>query len=104
MVTPVERLAELPRYLEAARYRLGNLQGKVKRDSELSVLLADFRKRIDRLGVEIGEESPVWLDLRYMLEEVRVGLFAERLGVREKASPKRLDRLLEALEREHGLI
>lgn len=104
LVTPAERLAELPRYLEAARYRLGNLQGKVKRDSEMSALLAEFRERIDRLGVEIGEESPAWLDLRYLLEEVRVGLFAERLGVREKASPKRLDRLLEALEREHGLI
>ncbi|HEY5644459.1 MAG TPA: ATP-dependent RNA helicase HrpA [Pseudomonadales bacterium] len=103
-VTPPDRLGDIPRYLEAARYRLGNLQGKVARDSEQIGLLAAFRQRIERLEEVLGAESDAWLDLRYGLEEVRVGLFAERLGVRGKASPKRLDRDLAALEREHGLI
>jgi len=103
-VTPPGRLPDVPRYLEAARYRLANLQGKVKKDSEQIALLAGLRERIDRLGEELGLESPEWLEIRYLLEEVRVGLFAERLGVREKASVKRLNRTLEALEREHGLI
>jgi ATP-dependent helicase HrpA len=102
--TPPDRLADLPRYLEAARYRLANLQGKIQRDGELTTQLESFRQRIERLAPVLGADAAEWLALRYLLEEVRVGLFAERLGVREKASPKRLDRQLESLEREHGLI
>jgi ATP-dependent helicase HrpA len=101
--TPSGRLSDIPRYLEAALYRLNNLQGKVGRDRELIELLADFSSRVDRLKTEMGESAD-WQQLRFLLEECRVGLFAERLGVREKASPKRLNRALEALEREHGLI
>ena len=101
--TPAERLGDLPRYLQAASYRLANLQGKVTRDRQLVEELSAFRDRIERLQDEMGP-SEDWQQLRYLLEECRVGLFAERLGVREKASPKRLNRTLEALEREYGLI
>jgi hypothetical protein len=45
-----------------------------------------------------------WQNLRFMLEEVRVAIFAEPLGAREKASPKRLDKEMQELERELGLI
>ena len=103
-VTPGERLGDLPRYLEAARHRLKNLQGKVQRDQQLVAELRAYRERLDALGRTLGRDSADWQGLRFLLEEVRVGLFAERLGVREKASPKRLDRALAALEREHGLI
>ena len=102
-VTPAERLSDIPRYLEAASYRLANLQGKVSRDKQLTADLAGFQERIERLRGELGEGAQ-WQQLRFLLEECRVGLFAERLGVREKASPKRLNRLLETLERENGLI
>jgi len=102
-VTPASRLSDIPRYLQAAEYRLSNLQGKVSRDRELIGVLAAFAERIDALKEALGE-SPEWQRLRFLLEECRVGLFAERVGVREKASPKRLNRELEALERELGLI
>jgi ATP-dependent helicase HrpA len=101
--TPADRLSDIPRYLEAAKYRLENLQGKVSRDRDLVGVLNGFAERIERLKSELGE-SPDWQRLRFLLEECRVGLFAERLGVREKASPKRLNRELETLERELGLI
>ena len=101
--TPAERLSDIPRYLEAAIYRLANLQGKVSRDKQLIAELSGFQERIERLRGELKEDAD-YQQLRYMLEECRVGLFAERLGVKEKASPKRLDRTLEALEREFGLI
>lgn len=101
--TPPGRLADIPRYLRAAAHRLANLQGKVGRDRQLTEELAGFRERIVRLQAELGD-GPDWQQLRFLLEECRVGLFAERLGVREKASPKRLNRMLEALEREYGLI
>ena len=103
-MTPSDRLADIPRYLKAAEYRLNNLQGKVERDLELIEQLNRFAERLERLGAELGTESGEWLGVRYLLEEVRVGLFAERLGVKGKVSPKRLHRRLETLEREHGLI
>jgi ATP-dependent helicase HrpA len=102
--TPADRLTEVPRYLEAARHRLANLQGKVTRDREQITLLEALGTRIQRLGEETGPHEPGWQKLRYSLEEVRVGLFAERLGVRGKASAKRLNRELETLERELGLL
>jgi ATP-dependent helicase HrpA len=101
--TPAGRLSDIPRYLQAAEYRLSTLQGKVSRDRELIRVLEGFAERIQALKEGLGD-SPEWQRLRYLLEECRVGLFAERLGVREKASPKRLNRELEALERELGLI
>ncbi|MFV2089959.1 MAG: ATP-dependent RNA helicase HrpA, partial [Pseudomonadales bacterium] len=52
-VTPPDRLADLPRYLEAARYRLENLQGKVTRDREQIVVMGSFSDRIRRLGEEL---------------------------------------------------
>jgi ATP-dependent helicase HrpA len=103
-VTPAGRIGDLARYLEAARHRLGNLQGKVERDRELAATISSLGERIERLGEALDRQDPRWIELRFQLEEVRVGVFAERLGVRQKASPKRLSRQLEALEREHGLI
>jgi ATP-dependent helicase HrpA len=102
--TPSRRLPDIPRYLAAARYRLENLQGKVARDGEQTRLLAAFTERVERLGEALGRDSEEWLDVRFLLEEVRVSVFAERLGARTKASPTRLDRRLAALEREHGLV
>lgn len=101
--TPAARLSDIPRYLQSADYRLANLQGKVGRDKQLIAELSGFQERIERLKGEMGEGDE-WQRLRYLLEECRVGLFAERLGVKEKASPKRLNRSLETLEREYGLI
>jgi len=101
--TPPDILSELPRYLEAARYRLRNLQGKVQRDQDLMAIIDEFSGRLERLretSASIGD----WQNLRFMLEELRVAIFAEPLGTRGKASPKRLDRAMQARERELGLI
>jgi ATP-dependent helicase HrpA len=103
-ITPSERLSDIPRYLEAARHRLANLQGKISRDAEQTAVVGALKARLERLEEQMGRESPAWQALHYLLEEVRVGLFAERIGVRDKASVKRLDRRLETLERDHGLI
>ena len=55
--TPSDRLSDIPRYLEAALYRLNNLQGKVGRDSELIEVLSDFSDSVERLRTEL-EETP----------------------------------------------
>ena len=102
--TPPDILPELSRYLEAARYRLRNLQGKVQRDQESMAVIAGFSDRLERLHQTGGVSDGAWQELRFMLEELRVAIFAEPLGTRGKASRKRLDRAMQHLEREVGLI
>ena len=60
------------------------------------------KEAIDQLKPEAWAATTA-AERLHLLEEVRVGRFAEKLGARGKASPKRLDRELEALERELGL-
>lgn len=108
---PPARLADLPRYLDAARYRLEHLQGRVKRDEENTRLVASFRDRLRRLEADPAATDGEVAELRFAVEELRASLFAEPLaarwaagGDRSRVSPKRLDRSFEALERALGLI
>lgn len=102
--TPRAQFFELPRYLEAARYRLHHLQGKIKKDQESMAIIAGFRERLERIRKDSITPETDWQKLRFMLEEVRVAIFAEPLGACDKASPKRLDKVMQELERELGLI
>lgn len=108
---PRTRLADLPRYLDAARYRLEHLQGRVERDEDNTRLIASFRDRLRRLEADPGATDAELMQLRFAVEELRVTLFAEPLGARGAAggerarvSPKRLDRSFDALERALGLV
>ena len=102
-LTPPERLADLPRFLDAVAYRLAHLQGKVARDAENTQALADFTARLEevRRQPEVDEADAV--ALRFELEELRVALFAEPMS-RGRVSRKRLDRALAETERDLGLI
>ena len=102
--TPAEVLAELPRFLRAAIYRLEHLQGRVSRDRDQQTAIALLGERVERLRTHDAASFEDWQKFRFGLEEVRVGAFAEPLGVRGKSSAKRFDRDLAALERELGLI
>ncbi len=108
---PVSRLADLPRYLDAARYRLEHLQGRVERDEDNARLMASFRDRLVRLEADPGATEEEVVELRFGMEELRVSLFAEPLagraaagGGRSRVSTKRLDRSFESLERGLGLV
>ncbi|MEM9131797.1 MAG: ATP-dependent RNA helicase HrpA [Actinomycetota bacterium] len=90
------RLPDIARYLQAVVRRLDSLTGNPQRDLEL---LATCR-RLDNELAELAASRPgdpgiepiVW-----MLEELRVGLFAQSLGTKERISPKRVRRALNEL-------
>jgi ATP-dependent helicase HrpA len=86
---PRARLAHLPRYLEAMRRRLVRLAENPARDrrlrAELAPLVAEWR-RLCPEAREVGECEA----LRWLLEELRVSLFAQELGTAEPVSGKRL--------------
>ncbi|MFZ1934100.1 MAG: DUF3418 domain-containing protein, partial [Thermoguttaceae bacterium] len=92
--TPWEWLRQYPRYFRAICHRLENLPGAVARDFEK---FQDFQP-CWQLFVEHarhqksqGIVDPELLHLRWMLEEYRVSLFAQKLGTAIPVSPKRLE-------------
>ena len=93
--TPFERLKHFPRYLNAAEVRLDKLASNPDRDAQWQAQLAQFwqmyttRLEQDRLR---GVNEPKVEEFRWMLEELRVSLWAQQLKTPFPVSFKRMDR------------
>ena len=94
--TPTARLEEIPRYLEAAGRRLEKLPRNPARDLEAVRLQRRSWEPVrDELLARLraGERpDPVRADCRWMLEELRVSLFAQELGTPRPVSVQRFER------------
>jgi ATP-dependent helicase HrpA len=99
LATPREHLAELPRYLAAARERLEHLPGSADRDRAAMGTLDRVTGRWNQRLAEVPEarRDLVNEQAHWMVEELRVGLFAQRLGTRYPISEKRALRTLDRL-------
>ena len=95
--TPVRYLKRLEHYLGAMRYRLENLRGRVQRDTSLIEDFAQWNQRLQSL-LNSDNKSEDLLDLRFMLEEYRIGLFYQQMRARERISAKRLEQSFALLE------
>jgi len=91
--TPWQWLQHYPRYLQAIVQRLQKLRGFFQRDRDLSRELLPLQKQLqDLLQCQpdaINHCEPLQ-HYRWLLEELRVSLFAQTLGTIEPASVKRL--------------
>ncbi|MBC7375453.1 MAG: DUF3418 domain-containing protein, partial [Frankiales bacterium] len=90
------RLAELPRYLQAMGVRLDKLPGDPARDrlstvevGQVQSELADLRRRLP--------PSPELDELGWMVEELRISLFAQPMKTRYPVSAKRIYKAMDAL-------
>jgi ATP-dependent helicase HrpA len=94
--TPWQRLQHYPRYLKAAALRLEKLRADPARDAramtELQPLLAAWLRAPRPLGAEQAQFG--WL-----LEELRVSLFAQQLKTPVPVSAKRLAKLWQSIRR-----
>ncbi len=92
---PVRQLRHYPRYLKAADQRAEKLAHAAGRDQErlreLGPLLERWRER-QAAALREGRDDPRLTEIRWMLEELRVSLFAQQLGTAYPISLKRLDR------------
>ena len=91
--TPWRRLQHYPRYLQAIEHRVDRWRGHFARDRELSRELSPLHRQL----AELIQRQPAVLQrsakaehYRWMLEELRVSLFAQSLGTEEPVSGKRL--------------
>ncbi|MEL7448225.1 MAG: ATP-dependent RNA helicase HrpA [Pseudomonadota bacterium] len=92
--TPVEWLECYPRYLKAAAARVKRLPDRVQQDAAAAATIRGWLARWQSLSASAkGEGVAACEELRWMIEEYRVSLFAQGLGTRYPVSEKRLERL-----------
>ena len=97
---PAAQLAHYPRYLKAIAARLEKLKSDPARDSarlaELALLMTPWQRE---LAARKGVPDPRLDEFRWLLEELRVGLFAQELRTPMPVSVKRLQKVWESLRR-----
>jgi ATP-dependent helicase HrpA len=89
--TPADQLREFPRYLQAIEQRLEKAKADPRRDAQLAAEVAPPETRYrERVKAERGARPPGNDAFRWMLEELRVSLFAQQLKTRVPVSARRL--------------
>jgi ATP-dependent helicase HrpA len=98
--TGTSRMLDLQRYLRAVLRRLDTAPTDSARDAarqaEVEAVLADVADVVAALPPARRESEPVQA-VRWMVEELRVNLFAQALGTPYPVSPKRIGKALDAL-------
>ncbi|GAA2239346.1 ATP-dependent RNA helicase HrpA [Rarobacter faecitabidus] len=103
VLTPPEQLRHLPRYLRAAGHRLERAETDAAKDqhamARVHAVESAYRERAAKWRLENGlrDDAPLPEDLahvRWMIEELRVSLFAQQLGTDGPVSEKRIHKAL----------
>ncbi|WP_048548185.1 ATP-dependent RNA helicase HrpA [Nostocoides jenkinsii] len=96
------RLADLPRYLRAMIERLTKAATDPARDARLLAEVDRVESRYADLLASLSPLARAGDDVRqvgWMIEELRVGVFAQRLGTAYPVSAKRVEKAIDALAR-----
>jgi ATP-dependent helicase HrpA len=100
--TAYERLQHYPRYLKAADLRLDKLRADPVRDARQLADWQSLAKPFERDWINqarSGVNDPALDEFRWLLEELRVALFAQELRTPSPVSVKRLQKMWEARPR-----
>jgi len=95
------QLAHFPRYLKGINVRLEKLRGNPTRDAQLmaewQTAAAQFQRTLKNGAGK--NNDPRMIEFRWMLEELRVSLFAQELRTPMPVSAKRLQKVWESMLR-----
>jgi ATP-dependent helicase HrpA len=93
------RLPDLHRYLRGIEYRLDRLAGEVARDRRRMAEVVPLEQRHHDLVRTLGRSvvPPEVVELGWQLEELRLAVFAQPVGVRGQVSTTRVERALAAI-------
>ena len=98
--TPYRQLSHYPRYLKAAQVRIDKLRADPARDGKLMAEMAPLLVQYQRAASALkGARDAQLEDFRWLLEELRVALFAQELRTPMPVSVKRLQKAWSALQR-----
>jgi ATP-dependent helicase HrpA len=99
--TEYSQLAHFPRYLKAMNVRLEKMRQNASRDAQLmaewQTAAAQFQRTIKNQPLK--NLDPRMIEFRWMLEELRVSLFAQELRTPMPVSSKRLQKVWESMLR-----
>jgi ATP-dependent helicase HrpA len=93
-------LRDVPRYLLALRRRLERLPADPARDAQLLRPIASVTREYAELRAQATPGTPEWAaldEIRWMVEELRVNVYAQALGTPYPVSDKRIRRALDEL-------
>jgi ATP-dependent helicase HrpA len=97
---PFAQLAHLPRYLKALATRIERAKLNPAKDEARGQQLAPYATALRELEANPPKNAEArrrLAELRWMVEEFKVSLFAQELGTAIPVSPQRLDQLLKTL-------
>ncbi|RQS74014.1 ATP-dependent RNA helicase HrpA [Burkholderia sp. Bp8963] len=98
--TPYAQLAHFPRYLKGIALRIDKLKADPARDTkqlaELQPLSQQYQRAVSQRG---GVADARLAEFRWLLEELRISLFAQELRTPMPVSVKRLHKVWESMQR-----
>lgn len=99
--TEYTQLSHFPRYLKAMNIRLEKLRGNPSRDAQLMAEWQGAASQFQRTvkNQPLKNIDPRMIEFRWMLEELRVSLFAQELRTPMPVSSKRLQKVWESMLR-----
>ncbi|MDD5277219.1 MAG: ATP-dependent RNA helicase HrpA [Methylovulum sp.] len=89
--TPYPQLQAIPRYLKAIHYRLDKFDNNPQKVQEINRYAMRYWKEVEKKAQK-DSVAPELDPFRWMLEELRVSLFAQHLKTAYPVSAKRLDK------------
>ena len=94
-----DRLPDLQRYLQAVDKRIDKLAQDVNRDRAAMLRVEPVQQAYQQLLAKLPKSKPISeevAEIRYMIEELRVSLFAQQLGTKYQVSDKRVLAIINA--------
>jgi ATP-dependent helicase HrpA len=92
-----DRLPDVRRYLRGIGHRLDKLPDKLDRDAAWTAQVAAVRSAYEDLATRVPA-GPQLSQLRWMIEELRISLFAQPVGTPHPVSDKRIYRAMDDLD------
>lgn len=96
-----DRLPDLQRYLQAIDKRIDKLAQDVNRDRAAMLRVEQVQQAYQQLLAKLPKSKPISdeiAEIRYMIEELRVSLFAQQLGTKYQVSEKRVLGVIQNIE------
>ena len=94
------RLVDVVRYIRAIERRVDKLPSEPGRDRQRMLEIAALERRYAQFigRLEPSQITADVIDVGWMIEELRVGEFAQTLGTKQSVSAKRIGRVIDQLE------
>jgi ATP-dependent helicase HrpA len=93
--TPYERLQHVPRYLKAINLRIEKLRANPARDAQCMAQMQPLTQAWQKLRqAQQGNSDPRVDEFAWLMQELRVSLYAQELKTPVIVSVKRLEKML----------